>query len=130
MLTVKDIVETTYEKWGNAIEEKVGENYSMKNSGTISKIPYCSLIFLGLPGDSYDLEGKEGTVIPTLQVDVYTTGQRGLSQAYDIDAVSHETLINMGYRRTYGPEPDQNVDPSINRLVSRYSRVIGYGDNL
>lgn len=130
MLTVKDIVETTYEKWGSAIEEKVGENYSMKNSGTISDFPYCSLRFLGLPGGSYDLEGNEGTVMSTIQVDVYTTGQKGLTQAYEIDGISHDTLVNMGYRRTYGPELDQNVDPSINRLISRYSRYIGYGETL
>lgn len=130
MLTIKSIVEITYEKWSKKITEKVGKNYSMKNSGTVSKFPYASLIFNGIPSGSQDLEGNEGTVIPTIQVDIYTTGQNGLPQAYDIDAVSHEVLTSMGYIRTYGPEPDQNVDPSINRFISRYTRQIGYGDNL
>lgn len=129
MLTVKSIIETTYEKWVNAIKEKVGNNYSMENSGTVSKFPYCSLYFLGVPGDTYTLECDEGTVVPTLQVDIYTSGQKALTKAYEIDEVSHETLVRMGYIRNYGPELSQNTDPSIKRLISRYTRVWGYGDS-
>lgn len=130
MLTVQSIIETTYAKWSEKIKEKVGNNYSMEDSGTISKFPYCSLFFLGVPGDTYTLEGDEGTVIPTLQVSVYTTGQKALTKAYEIDNASHETLVRLGYRRSTGPELDMNTDPSIKRLISRYSRVIGFGDSL
>lgn len=130
MLTVKSIIETTYEKWNTAIKEKVGNNYSMENSGTVSRFPYASLYFLGLPGDTYTLEGDEGTVVPTLQVDIYTTGQKAITKAYEIDEVSHAALIGIGYRRTYGPELTQSTDPSIKRLLSRYSRVVGFGDSI
>lgn len=129
MLTVKSIVETTYAKWVEEISEKVGGNYSMENSGTVSKFPYCSLYFLGLPTNTATLEGDESTVVPTAQVDVYTSGQKALTKAYEIDEVSHETLVRMGYRRNYGPELSQNTDPSIKRLISRYTRVWGYGDS-
>ena len=131
MLTVKTIIENTYAKWGEEISAEVGDNYSMENSSVINRLPYASLYFLGLPGNSYDLEGDEGTVMPTLQVDIYTNGQRALTKAYEIDAVSHETLVReMGYRRTAGPELIQSTDPSIKRLVSRYSRVVGFGDSI
>lgn len=129
MLTVKSIIETTYEKWSNAVKEKVGNNYSMDDSSTVSKFPYGSLYFLGLPTDTATLEGDEGTVLATLQVSVYTTGQRALTQSYEIDEVSHEALVHMGYRRNYGPELNQATDPSIKRLVSRYQRVWGYGES-
>ena len=101
----------------------------MENSGTVSKFPYCSLYFLGVPGDTYTLEGDESTVVPTLQVDIYTSGQKALTKSYEIDEVSHKTLVRMGYRRSYGPELSQNTDPSIKRLISRYTRVWGYGDS-
>ena len=130
MLTIQSIIETTYAKWTEKIKEKVGNNYSMENSGTVSRFPYASLYFLGLPGDTYTLEGDEGTVVPTLQVDIYTTGQKAITKAYEIDEVSHAALIGMGYRRTYGPELTQSTDPSIKRLLSRYSRVIGFGDSI
>ena len=130
MLTIKTIIENTYAKWGEEISKKIGNNYSMENSSVVSDFPYASLYFLGLPGNSYDLEGDEGTVIPTLQVDIYTNGQRALTKAYEIDEISHSTLIGMGYRRIYGCELIQSTDPSIKRLVSRYSRVIGFGETL
>lgn len=130
MLTVKSIVENTYSKWVEAVSAEVGDNYSMENSSVINSLPYASLYFLGLPGNSYDLEGDEGTVMPTLQVDIYTNGQRALTKAYEIDEISHAVLAGMGYRRIYGCELIQSTDPSIKRLVSRYSRVIGFGDSL
>lgn len=130
MLTVKTIIENTYTKWSEAISEKVGDNYSMENSSIVSVMPYASLYFLSVPGNSYDLEGDEGAVMPTLQVDIYTNGQRALTKAYEIDEISHSALVGMGYRRTYGCELIQSTDPSIKRLVSRYSRVIGYADKL
>ena len=129
MLTIKTIIENTYAKWGEEISKKIGNNYSMENSSVVSVMPYASLYFLGVPGDSYDLEGDEGTVMPTLQVDIYTNGQRALTKAYEIDEISHSTLIGMGYRRIYGCELIQSTDPSIKRLVSRYARVWGYGDS-
>lgn len=128
-MKILDIVEKTYVLWGEAVSKKVGDNYSMDDSSTISKFPYASLYFLGLPTDTATLEGDEGTVLATLQVSVYTTGQRALTQAYEIDEVSHETLVRMGYRRNYGPELGQSTDPSIKRLISRYARVWGYGDS-
>lgn len=130
MLTVKSIVENTYAKWGEEISKKIDNNYSMENSSVVSDFPYASLYFLGLPGNSYDLEGDEGTVIPTLQVDIYTNGQRALTKAYEIDEISHSTLIGMGYRRIYGCELIQSTDPSIKRLISRYQRIIGFGESL
>lgn len=130
MLTVKTIVETVFAKWCEALNDLVGENVSMENSGTVSVFPYATCRFLGLPTDSADLEGKEGTVMPTVQIDIYTSGQRALSKGYEIDEKSHVCLVGMGFRRSYGPELIQATDPSIKRLTSRYSRVIGYGDSL
>lgn len=130
MLTVKTIVETIYEKWAEAVSEYVGDSYGMKNSGTISNFPYASCIFKGLPGVNWDLEGNCGVVRPTIQIDIFTTGQKDISQAYLIDEVSDKALESMGFRRYLGPEPTPNIDPSVSRFKSEYERVIGYGDSL
>lgn len=130
MLTVKSIVETVYEKWTIAVSEKIGNNYSMENSETVSKLPYASLYFMGLPNGAGDLEGGEAAVMPSVQIDIYTTGQRALKSAYEIDELSHDALCSMGFRRTTGPELIQSTDPSIKRLTSRYSRVVGYGETI
>ena len=130
MLTIKTIIAQTYANWSEAVKAKVGDNYSIENSATVSKMPYASLFFPGVSGDAYDLEGGEGTVIPSVQIDIYTNGQKALTSAYEIDELSHAAMLKMRYRRTTGPEFVQSTDPSIKRLTSRYSRVIGFGDSL
>lgn len=129
-MTILEIIDTIYARWGEAVKAKVGDNYSMENSTIINDLPYCTLYFMGLPTEASVLEGDESAVTATIQVDIYTKGQRALTQAYEIDAVSHGALTQMGFRRTTGPELIQSTDPSIKRLTSRYTRVIGYGDSL
>lgn len=130
-MTILEIINTVFVRWGEAISQtSVKDNYSMENSTIVNSLPYATLFFNGIPGNTWDLEGDESTVIPTLQVDIYTKGQRALTQAYEIDAISHENLTGMGFRRVTGAELIQSTDPSIKRLTSRYSRVIGYGDHL
>lgn len=58
----------------------------------------------------------------SFQVDSFA-GFKSLSIVYDIDNASHEAMVSMGFRRTYGPEEQSNIDNSIKRIVSRYSRV-------
>lgn len=131
-MTVLEIINTIYATWGKAISKTaVKDNYSMENSTVVAQIPAATLYFTGIPTTDSDLEGNEASVTPTVQVDIYTKGQRALSQAYEIDEVSHGVLNGVyGFIRSYGPELIQSTDPSIKRLVSRYQRIIGLGDHL
>lgn len=131
-MTILEIINTVYSRWGDSISKTaVKDNYSMENSTVVAEIPAATLYFTGLPTTDSDLEGNEASVTPTAQVDIYTKGQRALSQAYEIDNVSHETLVrNFGFRRSYGPELIQSTDPSIKRLTSRYTRVLGLQEKL
>ena len=131
-MTVFEIINTVYAAWAEAISKTaVKDNYSMENSTVVAEIPAATLYFTGLPTTDSDLEGNEASVTPTVQVDIYTKGQRALSQAYEIDNVSHETLVrSFGFIRSYGPELIQSTDPSIKRLTSRYTRLVGLEDKL
>ena len=131
-MTILEIINTVYSRWGDSISKTaVKKNYSMENSTIVAQIPAATLYFTGLPTTDSDLEGNEASVTPTAQVDIYTKGQRALSQAYEIDEVSHGVLNGVyGFRRSYGPELIQSTDPSIKRLVSRYTRLVGLEDKL
>ena len=131
-MTVLEIINTVYAAWAEAISKTaVKDNYSMENSTVVAEIPAATLYFTGLPTTDSDLEGNEASVTPTAQVDIYTKGQRALSRAYEIDNVSHETLVKkFGLRRSYGPELNQSTDPSIKRLTSRYTRLVGLEDKI
>ena len=128
-MTILEIINTVYARWGESISQTdVKDNYSMENSTTIAKLPAATLYFQGLPTSASDLEGNESSVMPTVQVDIYTKGQRALTEAYSIDELSHSALVGMRFRRSYGPELIQSTGPSIKRLTSRYTRLFGLGD--
>ena len=131
-MTVLELINNIFTKWGDAISETaVKTNYSMENSTVVAELPAATLYFQGLPTSDSDLIGTEASITPTVQVDVYTKGQRALTQAYEIDEVSHGVLNGVyGFRRSYGPELIQSTDPSIKRLTSRYTRLFGLGDKL
>lgn len=131
MNTVPYLVNEIYEKWSEAVKTKVGDNFSMENSAVINKLPYASCYFMGFPTSAGDLEGDECAVTASVQTDIYTSGQKALTDIYNIDEVSHRAMVGMGFRRTYGPELIRNMtDTNIKRLTSRYSRVIGAGDTI
>lgn len=130
-MTVLELINNIFAKWGEAISQTaVKNNYSMENSTVVAELPAATLYFQGLPTSASDLEGNESAVTPTVQVDIYTKGQRALTEAYYIDELSHSALVGMRFRRSYGPELIQSTDPSIKRLTSRYTRVMGYGDDI
>ncbi len=131
-MTVLELINNIFTKWGDAISETaVKTNYSMENSTVVAELPAATLYFQGLPTSDSDLMGTEASVTPTIQVDIYTKGQKALTQAYEIDAVSHSILNGVyGMRRAYGPELIQSTDPSIKRLTSRYTRLFGLADSL
>ena len=131
-MTVLELINSIFAKWCSAISQTaVKNNFSMENRTVVAELPAATLFFQGLPTTDSDLEGNEASVTPTVQVDIYTKGQRALTQAYEIDEVSHSVLNGVyGFRRSYGPELIQSTDPSIKRLVSRYTRLFGLGDKL
>lgn len=131
-MTVLELINNIFAKWSEAIKQTpVKDNYSMENSTVVAELPAATLYFQGMPTSDSDLIGAEASITPTVQVDVYTKGQRALTQAYEIDEVSHGVLNGVyGFRRSYGPELIQSTDPSIKRLTSRYTRLFGLGDKL
>ena len=131
-MTVSELINNIFAKWGEAISQTaVKNNYSMENSTVVANLPAATLFFQGLPTTDSDLEGNESSITPTIQVDIYTKGQWSLTQAYQIDEVSHSVLNGVyGFRRFYGPELIQSTDPAIKRLTRRYTRLFGLGDKL
>lgn len=116
-----------FERWSKEIEPVVGKgNFSMEKSQTIAstKKTYARLLMLGNPTTNSDLEGDECATMPSFQVESYaSSGTKSLSKAYEIDSASHKAMVGMGFRRSYGPEPQNNAEDSIKRVVSRYNRI-------
>lgn len=92
-MTILDIVEKTYALWGEAVSKKVGDNYSMEDSTTIASLPYATLMFLGLPTNSSDLEGAECSVVPTVQVFLLTRPSRDVTATSCINKQSRTAYL-------------------------------------
>ena len=122
--TVKNPVVDVFEHWKTAMEAKIGAgNCSMDKSALIAKAPYARLFLMSNPGVRWDLSGNETATTAAFQVESFASGQKALTKVYEIDAVSHKAMTEMGFRRTYGPELVDNADNSIKRVISRYSRM-------
>lgn len=78
---------------------------------------------LGNPIARGNLAGDECATMPLFQAEAYASGTKASSKAYEIDEISHKSMVDMGFRRTYGPVKLNNADNSIKRVISRYSRI-------
>ena len=124
--TIEPPVVEVFERWRKAVEPIVGKgNFSMEKSQTIAsgKTKYARLFMMGNPTQSTSLEGHECATILSFQVESYASGTKALSTAYEIDSKSHQAMVSMGFRRTYGPEEVANSEKSFKRIISRYSRI-------
>nr|DAI90935.1 MAG TPA: hypothetical protein [Caudoviricetes sp.] len=119
-------VEEALLRWSKIVGAFVGKgNYSMEKSQTIAKDKkkYARLFLMGNPTQSSSLDGSECATVLSFQTESYASGVKALSTAYEIDSKSHEAMISMGFRRTYGPEEVANSEKSFKRIISRYSRI-------
>lgn len=124
--TIEPPVLEVFERWRKAVEPIVGKgNFSMEKSQTIAsgKTKYARLFMMGNPTQSSSLDGSECATVLSFQTESYASGVKALSTAYEIDSKSHEAMISMGFRRTYGPEEVANSEKSFKRIISRYSRI-------
>lgn len=124
--TIESPVLEVFTRWGAAVSKITGaDNYSMDNSETNAsgKKSYAQLYMLGNPTTRGDLEGDECATMPSFQVNCFTSGSKALTRVYELDKVSHNAMVSMGFRRTYGPEFADMGDSGIKRLISRYSRI-------
>lgn len=122
--TIKSPAVDVFTRWRKPIEALIGKgNCSMEQSKTVAKTPYARLLFLGGPQYSTDLSGNENATSISFQAECFASGTGALTKVYNIDDTSHAEMVSMGFRRTFGPELIENIDTSIKRTVSRYSRV-------
>lgn len=124
LITVDNPASKVFERWSAAIKENtnVGNNVSMDMSHVPSTFPYIRMAYLGGVQAQGDLEGDECGVTITFQTESFATGQKKLTDVYTLDDASHKIMVNMGFRRIYNGAVE-NIDSSIARVISRYSRL-------
>lgn len=123
MITVRNPTLDVFEIWSEKIKTIKNVSYSMEMSKIPSSFPYARLFPIGNQTFRSDLTGNECATVPAYQIDLFAKGKYALKNVYELDEVSHNAMVEMGFHRTYGPEPIENAENTIKRLVSRYSRT-------
>lgn len=123
--TINNPVSEVFSRWSKDIQPTVGKGNFHGKSQTIAsgKTKYARLFMMGNPTQSTSLEGHECATVLSFQTESYASGTKALSTAYEIDSKSHQAMVSMGFRRTYGPEEVANSEKSFKRIISRYSRI-------
>jgi len=125
-----NIVTNVFEFWADALSETdIGEEtYFERPSGDI-KLPCASLLPLPSGELGHDLHNDASGIELTIQTDLFVRAETPLSKIYELNAVSHAALVALGFRLTASTTPEMPQN-GYKRLISRYARVIGYGEPL
>lgn len=103
-------------------------NAGTTTDGSPSAFPYAGFRQLdnGMVAD--DLENNENAVSSTIEITVYS--DKNITEAKNISALAADTMRELGYRRTGPFTPGNAADTNIYRVIYRYSRIIGAGEEL
>lgn len=127
---MEDVTDNPYMKvfkrWAETMEPVVGKgNLSMSRSKTLMNSEKYARIFpLGNPALSTALGGEECATSLSFQVDSFARDDYDAQDTvFAVDAASHDCMVGMGFRRTYGPELLSDEGDNVQRVTSRYSRT-------
>lgn len=123
-------IENVFEAWATALSNTdIGDNVYMERPDGDICFPCASMLPLPSGELGYDLDNAAAGVELSLQIDMFVRETVPLSKLYELNAVSHEALCNMGFRMTACATPEM-PQSGYKRLITRYSRVIGYGEQI
>ncbi len=76
------------------------------------------------------LANDDDQYVSTFEAEIYSNKVNGAAQeAYDILGTVESAFKRLGYFETFC-EPILNIDPSVYRIMARFTKQIGMGDSL
>ena len=125
-----DIIQSVFNTWATALADTdIGERAYMERPAEDIVFPCASLLPMPSPETGYDLANQASGIELHLQVDIFVRSTAPLSKLYELQAVSHEALCGLGFRMTTQASPEM-PQSGYKRLITRYSRVIGYSETI
>lgn len=101
-------------------------NAGTSTDGSPPAFPYVGFRQLDNGTVADDLENEENAVNSVIEITAYSN--KNLTEAKSIAAISAETMRELGYRRTGPFTPGNAADTNIYRVIYRFNRVIGCGE--
>ena len=98
-------------------------------SNTPSKFPAIAVEQIDNRDTASDMENTETAVVSVMRIQVFSN--KSITEARNISATVCDAMREMGYRRTFGPEPVYNAaDTSIYRTEIRFQRIVSSLDDI
>ena len=110
-------------------ESGICSNITSTNSDKPPGLPALLIDQIDNPDVAEDLENSENAVESTVEIQTYSN--KSLTESRKIINIACDAMRQMGYRRRMGPKQVTNAGNSkIFRMVARFSRVIGSGEEI
>lgn len=103
-------------------------NAGTTTDGSPSAFPYAGFRQLDNATTADDLENNENAVSSTIEITIYS--DKNITEAKTIAAQAADAMRELGYRRTGPFTPGNASDTNIYRVIYRYGRIIGAGEEL
>lgn len=103
-------------------------NAGTSNDGSPPDFPYAGFSVIDNGDAAVDLENNENGVNSVIQITAYSN--KNLTEANQIASLIADSMRNLGYAKS-GPFSPQNVaDTNLYRVIYRYNRFVGVGEEL
>lgn len=110
-------------------ESDICLNITSANSDSPPGLPALMVDQTNNSDTADDLENSENAVESVIELQVYSN--KNLTEARKIINVACDAMRQMGYRRRAGPQQVTNAaNTNIFRMVARFSRIIGAGEEI
>lgn len=103
-------------------------NAGTSTDGSPPAFPYAGFRQLENSIAAEDMENNENAVNSAIEITAYSN--KNLTEAKSIAALAADAMRELGYRRTGPFTPTNAADTNIYRVIYRYSRIIGVGEEL
>lgn len=127
MFIIFDVLNKVFTQLKNAVREAC-PNAGTSSIGSQSAFPYLAVETITNETTADDMENSENAVHSVIQVSSFSN--KNMTEARSIAALAADAMLEMGYRRTGPFTPENIADTNIYRVIYRYSRVIGVGEEL
>lgn len=102
------------------------QNAGTSTDGSPPAFPYAGFRQLDNATTADDLENNENAVNSTIEITAYSN--KNITEAKQISALAADAMRQRGYRRTGPFTPVNAADTNIYRVIYRYNRIIGTGE--
>ena len=127
-MTITELYTSVFDQWAEGMSDtKIGTNVSADPLSTLKKLPYATMSLVSAIDTGHDLDNAASGCNMMVQTDIYVDVDTRISESMVLDEKSNEIMSSLGFRRETALSLDYDLS-GVKRIISRYNRIVGYGE--